>query len=452
MTSLPIHALTSLSPGEQSINAQRAALRTWREAGLHVRSFNHPSEIAAVASCYDVELVPVERTSADVFGRHFIPISRMLEWAAERAEAVIIINADIELRLAAWELKRARWVSDRGLCYFIRHNHDGELARAAREPFGIDAFLLSGADADLFADSFLSMGQPFWDYWLPHVFATARRPLVRVDYPAAFHRNHARRWSWENWHRCALEFGRVTHEIPAQTTMQDCQAMSMRVRDGFDRVAARLSPRPVAIREWVERTFADPGPKTFLELGAHCGTDTVWLSQIPGVTIHAFEPDPRNEQPPQPNVTIHRAAIADVDGRAPFLLSESGWGSQWTYSSSLKRPKNHLLRYPVTFGESIEVETVTLDTFAHRMGLSTVDFIWADIQGAEGEMVRGGIETLRRTHYLYTEYSDDELYEGQSTLADLLARLPDFRVVELWPDDVLLENCAFSPAAAEVAR
>jgi FkbM family methyltransferase len=439
MSSPAIHALTSLSPAPQSLHAQRAALQTWREAGLQVWSFNHPSEADAIAASYDTNLVVVERTSADIFGRHFVPISRMLEWAAERGEAVMIINADIELRLAAWELKRARWLADRGLCYVIRHNHDGVIARASREPFGIDAFLFSGADACLFPDSFLSMGQPFWDYWLPHVFATAGRPLVRLDFPAAFHRNHARRWSWENWHRCGLEFGRVTRELSDQTA-EDCQALSMRVRAGFDRVAAPLSPRPSTIRDWVERTFRGPESKTFLEFGAHCGTDTAWMSQIPGVTIHAFEPDPRNEQPPPPNVTIHRAAIADVDGRAPLVLSKSGWGQPWTYSSSLKRPKNHLVRYPVTFGESIEVETVRLDTFAERTGLSTVDFIWADIQGAEGEMVRGGLETLRRTRYLYTEYSDDELYEGQPSLADLLAMLPDFRVVELWPDDVLLEN------------
>jgi len=158
------------------------------------------------------------------------------------------------------------------------------------------------------------------------------------------------------------------------------------------------------------------------------------------VTIHAFEPDPRNEQPPLKNVIVHRVAIAGADGRAEFLLSDRGWGQPWTHSSSLKRPKHHLQRYPVTFGQTIEVETVTLDSFSRRMGLSTVDFIWADIQGAEGDMVRGGLDALGRTHYLYTEYSDDELYEGQATLGDILAMLPDFRVVELWPDDVLLEN------------
>ena len=86
------------------------------------------------------------------------------------------------------------------------------------------------------------------------------------------------------------------------------------------------------------------------------------------------------------------------------------------------------------------MQTVTLDSFARDAGLSTVDFIWAEVQGSEGDLARGGAETFRRTRYLYTEYSNDEMYEAQACLDDLLAALPDFRVVELWPEHVLLEN------------
>ena len=55
-------------------------------------------------------------------------------------------------------------------------------------------------------------------------------------------------------------------------------------------------------------------------------------------------------------------------------------------------------------------------------------------------MIRGGQQTLAHTRYLFTEYSDDELYENQVTLREILEMLPDFRIMELWSDDVLLEN------------
>lgn len=439
----PIFALTSLSPAAKSVDAQQRAIATWREAGLQVRSFNHPSEIDTLASRYDVEFVPVERTAFPVFGQHFVPLNRIIEWAADRDATVLIINADIELRLEPWELRRVRWLANGGLCYFVRHNHDGDFAYATVEPFGIDGFLFSARDAGPLAESFLSMGQPFWDYWLPYLFASNGRPLARVDFPAAFHWRHPQHWSWENWHRCGLELGRVTGQLEGEETTDACFAMEANVRSKIARAGTTLAQQPFAIRDWVERKFGDAGAKTFLELGAHCGSDTAWMSQLPGVTLHAFEPDPRNDQPPRSNVTLHRAAVAGIDGRAEFVLSESGWGQVWTQSSSLRRPRNHLARYPVSFGETIEVETIALDSFAGRRGISTVDFIWADIQGAEGEMVRGGLELLRRTHYLYTEYSDDEMYEGQATLGDILTMLPDYRVVELWSDDVLLENRAF---------
>jgi FkbM family methyltransferase len=223
-------------------------------------------------------------------------------------------------------------------------------------------------------------------------------------------------------------------------SLESCLAMSWRVRQSFDNRKIPVRQRPPAIEEWVQQTFGDPTTKLFLELGAHRGTDTTWLADIPGVTIHAFEPDPRNHQAPRHNVTLHRAAIAEHDGRGPLILSCHGWGQEWTHSSSIKRPKNHLHRFPVTFGDAVEVELVALDSFCRERGLDVIDFIWADVQGAEGDLIRGGLQTLRRTRYLYTEYSDDELYEDQPTLTEILALLPDFRVLELWPEDVLLEN------------
>jgi FkbM family methyltransferase len=437
-----IFALTSIPPARECAPRVRDCVNSWRRAGLEVIAFNHPSEVATLKGLYDVEFVPVEQTTTHVFGKHYVPINAMIDWARARGVPVLLINSDIELRMSDWEVKRLRWLSDGGLCYFVRHNHDGDLRRARREPYGIDAFLFDGRGAPAFADSFMSMGRPFWDYWVPHTFGANDRPVYSVEFPAAFHRNHRTQWSWEVWHRCALEFARVGGVPDGDRSYKDCQAMSSGVRAGFERKKVSVRREPRQIKSWVRETFRAPGPKTFLELGAHTGMDTEWIAGLPGVTVHAFEPDPRNRQEPRHNVTLHRAAVAECDGAGRLILSKTGWGREWTHSSSIKRPKNHLQRYPVTFGESVEVELVALDTFTRRHGLGLIDFIWADIQGAEGEMIRGGRRTLGRTRYLYTEYSDDEMYEGQATLGEMLEMLPGFRVVELWPENVLLENSA----------
>src|SRR5262249_11157805 len=156
--------------------------------------------------------------------------------------------------------------------------------------------------------------------------------------PAAFHRGHAGGWSWDSWHLCAREFARVTRSSCGDGSLEACHAMASRVRHRIARDRVALRPQPMPIREWIGATFGHAGRQPVLELGAHGGGDTTWLARIPGVTIHAFEPDPRNQPPPLPNVTVHRAAVADADGRAPFVLSDRGWGRPWTYSSSLRMP------------------------------------------------------------------------------------------------------------------
>ena len=74
-----------------------------------------------------------------------------------------------------------------------------------------------------------------------------------------------------------------------------------------------------------------------------------------------------------------------------------------------------------------------------------IDFIWADTQGAEGAIIRGATETLKFTKYLYTEFSDYEMYEGQINLDGILKLLPTWKVLKIYEtqfrdDNVLLEN------------
>jgi len=210
----------------------------------------------------------------------------------------------------------------------------------------------------------------------------------------------------------------------------------------------------VTIQQWLQQTFGnDLTPKVFLELGAHCGDDTAWfLMHIPSVMIHAFEPDPRNAPHFYANdhhvidrnrAVLHEVAVSNKCGTAPFVLSETYHKEEWTYSSSLLKPKNHRHRFPgVKFGQTVFVRTVTMDSACEN--IPQVDFIWCDIQGAEGDMVRGAQSVLKRTRYLYTEYSDHEMYEGQPKLADLMTLLGShWKILAQWPDDILFENTQF---------
>lgn len=194
---------------------------------------------------------------------------------------------------------------------------------------------------------------------------------------------------------------------------------------------------------------------TILEIGCNDGEDTQKLLEyFPSARIFCFEPDPRPRRRFLarrfgPNVSLHAYAVGAADDEVKFFQSSGDGKLQpegWDYSGSIHKPAEHLRRHPwCKFKTRITVPLTRLDTFREdQIGDRIIDFIWADVQGAEGDMIAGGQETLAQTHYLYTEFSDVAMYEGQVTLARILELLPDWRVVERFSEDVLLENTAWA--------
>jgi 2-O-methyltransferase len=197
-----------------------------------------------------------------------------------------------------------------------------------------------------------------------------------------------------------------------------------------------------------------------LDIGSNDGTQTSWfLALFNDARVYSFEPDPRAHERYLAKVNDKRAvlfdlAIADRDGVTEFYVSsgvpphEQKSTAQatpdWDLSGSIRKPKKHLAYYPwCQFDKKIDVKTKTLDSWAQDEGVTVIDLIWADVQGAEVDLIAGGKKTLRNTRYFYTEYSNTELYEGQINLKQLLALLPDFHVVRRYEKDVLLKNGRF---------
>ncbi len=215
----------------------------------------------------------------------------------------------------------------------------------------------------------------------------------------------------------------------------------------------------------VDEVLAWVGPeaRTIVEIGAHDGSDTFFLAELfPQATIYAFEPDPRAiaklaARGPHPRIKAFATAIGAFDGEAEFYASgglmpgatpaqEKRYRDGWDKSGSLRAPKNHLVTDPwVTFDQRIKVMVRRLDTWMNLHGIARIDFIWADVQGAEADMIAGAQNALAVTRYLYTEYSDDELYEGQPTLDQICASLPSFVVQKRYSSDVMLRNTALAP-------
>lgn len=201
------------------------------------------------------------------------------------------------------------------------------------------------------------------------------------------------------------------------------------------------------IIERVWRRFKAPCNRVVLEIGAHEGTDTMRIYSCFSGSVRyiAFEPDRRNILKLQQHqlvkhskVELIPAAVSSKVGVAMFHMS----GPDWSQSSSILKPTGHLEKYPwVGFPEQAPVETTSLDAIAKAIGIDYIDFIWMDVQGAEHLVFMGGSEILRKTAWIYTEFSDVPFYEGQTKLEALINLLPgEWEIVENYGEDVLLNN------------
>jgi FkbM family methyltransferase len=201
------------------------------------------------------------------------------------------------------------------------------------------------------------------------------------------------------------------------------------------------------------------GAPVILDVGANDGTTTNdFLAEFPDGRVYAFEPDPRAIAKFKRNVTSSRAqlfetAIGAIDGTAEFYVSggippwatsnpriaERHYPDGWDESGSIRKPKSHRKFWPwVTFETKSLVPIARLDTWSREHCPGPIDLIWADVQGAESDLIEGGQETLARSRFFYTEFSDDEWYEGQATLKALQAMIGEFALVGSFGPNVLL--------------
>jgi FkbM family methyltransferase len=199
-----------------------------------------------------------------------------------------------------------------------------------------------------------------------------------------------------------------------------------------------------------------PRRPNIIEVGAHAGSTTIGFRRLfPRARILAFEPEPRavakfKAQPALKDVTLLECAVGDRTGEATFHRSggrpPGHAGEDWDASGSIRQPTGATTAHPwLTFDHAMTVPLVRLDDVVARHGFDGIDLIWADVQGAEEDLIRGAAETMRKTRYFYTECTSHEEYRGQIGLGQLCALLPDFEIVELFRHDVLLRNRTIPP-------
>lgn len=174
------------------------------------------------------------------------------------------------------------------------------------------------------------------------------------------------------------------------------------------------------------------------DVGACEGENAVRYGRLfPQAHVYAVEPVPGNfalllrtaERYGAANVTPIDACLSDDEAEAELHVSSGtppqfvDGNAEWDFgnkSSSLLSPGEVSSVHPwLEFRETIAVTTTRLDKLALRLGVTHVDFLHMDVQGAELKVMQGAGTLLMRTSAVWLEVEAVPLYVGQPLATEL---------------------------------
>jgi 2-O-methyltransferase len=150
------------------------------------------------------------------------------------------------------------------------------------------------------------------------------------------------------------------------------------------------------------------------------------LQVLPNAKIFAFEPCPRNYQQSlynlknseyQNNINLYEIALGDKIDKIKFYpMDDTNPGASSKYKLMDKSILDSVWsgRWSHYQNKEVEVHQDTLDNWRSINNIEDIDLIWIDVQGAELDVFKGAVETLKNVKVILTEAGLQPYYEGQS--------------------------------------
>jgi adenine/guanine phosphoribosyltransferase-like PRPP-binding protein len=191
-------AVTALSEQPHHRTRQTQCLDSWVRFGLSIIAVNTADEISRLREVYPQVSRWIE--SDEETGSYRYPtqkIKRLAKVAEEIDKPILLINSDIEIE--GEQLTLIDRLADKSLVVGIRWNYDGELANASREPWGMDAFVITPEMSRTIPNLEMGIGRPTWDYWLAYHFESLGYKMDFIGDPMFFHAAHTILWDDREW-------------------------------------------------------------------------------------------------------------------------------------------------------------------------------------------------------------------------------------------------------------
>ena len=156
------------------------------------------------------------------------------------------------------------------------------------------------------------------------------------------------------------------------------------------------------------------------DLGASVGYVSVYAASK-GAEPYAFEPDPENH----PLIKKHSELNGNRIHLVPYVVADKCETADFRikpgYYAGSSLDAN-------AGGEPTKIPQITIDEFVKREGIKKVDYIHANIMGAERLMLQGAQETIRRftPKIVVCTY---EFHDDKQVLTDLIIKAcPDYKI------------------------
>ncbi|HJZ24264.1 MAG TPA: FkbM family methyltransferase [Candidatus Babeliales bacterium] len=188
---------------------------------------------------------------------------------------------------------------------------------------------------------------------------------------------------------------------------------------------------------WILLKKILPANPIIIEAGAQFGEDTQWMSQLwPQGKIYAFEPSPESFAELQKiaakyhNITATQIALSNTKEELPFYLAGG--------ASSLLKPQDSFNNdyFHSDLNHPIIVPVVTLDEWAANNNVTTIDFMWLDMEGNELNALEGALNSLQNVKLIYTEVNLQKFWHGCAMYDDVKAWMEKHGFTEIWSDIV----------------
>ena len=172
-----------------------------------------------------------------------------------------------------------------------------------------------------------------------------------------------------------------------------------------------------------------------VDVGCRWGFAEFWQQLSPHIVLYGFDPDPvecerLRASYKDANVHLVPLALADEPGeRTLYLTREMACSSLYRPDPSLTGSLPELACASEVGASKIRV--TTLDEWSAANGVSGIDFIKLDTQGAELDVLRGGERALDSVRALEVEVEFNPIYMGQPLFGDVDKFLRD-RGFVLW--------------------